>query len=527
MVRTSLHIRHLRCLLVGLAVLLGSVGALGAQPSDRVPEDDRIPFQDGSMFLSGMNVAWVSFARDIGPDSDTPDLETFRTIFRELGNSGGNSMRLWLHTNGWKTPEWGADSTVVGPGENAIEDLEAILDAAEEHEVGLVLCLWSFDMLRKSFGDEDNIGLNLDRNEALLRDSSHTQTYVDNALVPMVEAVGDHPAVIAWEIFNEPEGMAEEFGWDFNRQVPMSDIQRFVNQTAAGIRRADPDALVTNGAWSFVSTTDQPRKARPKRPAADELSAERVEHIRRALSDRYRHPFTREEAREAYARLAKIPDHFNYYRDDRLIEQGGDPMGVLDFYSVHYYDWAGTGRSPFHVDADYWEMGKPISVMEFHMGDKSGVSFDELYFELLYRGYAGANGWSWGDVDDQTWDATLDHMARLRDTWAGAVLPDSAESGSIERPDTPITPEGFDLRPPSPNPVTDRTTIVYDLSRKVSVRLEVFDAIGRKVTTLVDERQDVDRYRVQFDASTLSSGIYFYRLRAGDFVKTRRLAVVK
>jgi hypothetical protein len=507
---------------VGLVVLFGGVGTLGAQPSDRVSEDARIPFQDGSMFLSGMNVAWASFANDIGPDPDTPDLETFSTIFQKVGNNGGNAMRLWLHTNGWKTPEWGPDSTVVGPGEDTIKDLTALLDAAEEHDVGLVLCLWSFDMLRKEFGDEDNIGLNLDRNEALLRDSTHTQTYVDSALVPMVEAVGDHPAVVAWEIFNEPEGMAEEFGWDFNRQVPMSDIQRFVNQTAAGIRRADPDALVTNGAWSFISTTDQPQKARPKRPTADELSDERVEQIRRDLSERYRHPFTREEAREAYARLAKAQDHFNYYRDNRLIEEGGDPMGVLDFYSVHYYDWAGTGRSPFHADADYWELEKPISVMEFHMEDKSGVEFDELYFELFNRGYAGANGWSWTDVNDQAWNATLDHMASFREEHPGAVLPDSTEPD-----ESSVTPEDFALRPPSPNPVRDRTTIVYDLSRNASVRLEVFDAIGRRVTTLVNERQDVDRYRVTFDASGLSSGIYFCRLRAGSFTETRRMAVVR
>ncbi len=514
--------RSLRSLVVGVLVLFGGVGTLAAQPSDRVAEDDRIPFQDGSMFLSGMNVAWVSFANDIGPDPDTPDLETFSTIFQKVGNNGGNAMRLWLHTNGWKTPEWGPDSTVVGPGEGAIEDLEAILNAAWEQEVGLVLCLWSFDMLRKQFGDEDNIGLNLDRNEALLRDSVLTQTYVDSALVPMVEAVGDHPAVIAWEIFNEPEGMAEEFGWDFNRQVPMADIQRFVNQTAGGIRQADPDAIVTNGAWSFVSTTDQQPKARPKRPTADELSDERVGQIRKDLSAHYRRPFTREEARAAYARLAKIPDHFNYYRDDRLIEEGGDPMGVLDFYSVHYYDWAGTERSPFHVDADHWELEKPIAVMEFHMADKSGVAFDDLYFELLDRGYAGANGWSWTDVDDQTWNVTLDHMASLRAEHPGAVLPDSTEQDAPSS-----TPEDFALYPPSPNPVTGQGTIVYDLSRRVPVTLEIFDTLGRRVATLVNDRQDVDRYTVQFDASAFSSGIYFCRLRAGSFTKTRRIAVVK
>jgi len=523
MTQRSVFFRSALAFVVGMMGLLGSLGTAEAQSEEGAPPDGRIPFNGGSMFLNGANVAWVSFARDIGPDEGRPNLDQFDAVFEEVGKHGGNAMRLWLHTNGWKTPEWGPDSTVVGPGENAIEDLRDILDTAWEHEVGLVLCLWSFDMLRKSFGEEDNIGLNLDRNEALLRDSVHTQTYVDSALVPMVEAVGDHPAVIAWEIFNEPEGMAQEFGWDFNRQVPMSDIQRFVNQTAAGIHRADEDALVTNGTWSFIGLTDKPPKKRRKHPPVEALSDERIERIRRDLSERYRHPFTREEAKKAYARMAKAADNFNYYRDDRLIEQGGYENGTLDFYSVHYYDWAGTELSPFHVDKEYWGLEKPVAVMEFHMGETFGVARDELYPELLNRGYAGANSWSWTDMGPSDWGATLDVMERLREDYPGAVLPDS----TMKKEGPSVTPDDFALRPPTPNPVRNRTTIVYDLSRKVPVRLSVFDALGRRVALLVDDRQGVDRYRVSFDASELSSGVYFYRLQAGAFTQTRRMAVVK
>jgi hypothetical protein len=494
-----------------------------AQSGDDADADALIPFNGGSMFLSGANVAWVSFARDIGPDKDLPNLNRFDTIFREVGENGGNAMRLWLHTNGWKTPEWGPDSTVVGPGEGAIQDLRDILDTAWEHEVGLVLCLWSFDMLRKRFGEEDDIGLNLDRNEALLRDSARTQTYVDSALVPMVEAVGDHPAVVAWEIFNEPEGMSEEYGFGFTREVPMSDIQRFVNQTAGGIHRADPDALVTNGAWAFISSSDQPPKARAKRPPARELSGERLRQIRKDLSGRYRHDFTLVVARAAYERVRKATN-FNYYKDERLVEQGGDPKGTLDFYSVHYYDWAGTELSPFHVDADYWRLEKPVAVMEFDMKKTFGVPSDDLYSELLKRGYAGANAWSWTDMNASEWGETLGVMEQMKEDYAGAVRPDSTWDGEVK---PSVRPNDFALRPPTPNPVTNRTTIVYDLSRKVPVRLSVYDALGRRVAVLVDDRQDVDRYRVPFDASGLSSGIYFYRLQAGSFTKTRRMAVVK
>src|SRR5690606_41470978 len=65
----------------------------------------------------------------------------------------------------------------------------------------------------------------------LFRSPAMTQTYIDNALIPMVEELAGHPAIIAWEIFNEPEGMSNEHGWNFNRHVPMSAIQRFINMT--------------------------------------------------------------------------------------------------------------------------------------------------------------------------------------------------------------------------------------------------------------------------------------------------------
>jgi hypothetical protein len=51
--------------------------------------------------------------------------------------------------------------------------------------------------------------------------------------------------------------------------------------------------------------------------------------------------------------------------------------------------------------------------------------------------------------------------------------------------------------------------------------------MGRRVATLVDDRQGIDRYTVQVNTSTLSSGMYFYRLQAGSFTETRRMAVVQ
>jgi hypothetical protein len=57
--------------------------------------------------------------------------------------------------------------------------------------------------------------------------------------------------------------------------------------------------------------------------------------------------------------------------------------------------------------------------------------------------------------------------------------------------------------------------------------VKVFDLLGREVTTLVNEVKSPGRYTVDFDGSNLASGVYFYRLQAGDFTQTKRLLLLK
>ncbi|MGQ9806283.1 MAG: choice-of-anchor D domain-containing protein [Chlorobiales bacterium] len=78
-----------------------------------------------------------------------------------------------------------------------------------------------------------------------------------------------------------------------------------------------------------------------------------------------------------------------------------------------------------------------------------------------------------------------------------------------------------------PNPFNPSTRIVYQVAAASNVKLEVFDMLGRKVATLVNERKEAGEYSVMFNAQGLSSGIYFYRLQTDKFMQTKKLMLVK
>jgi hypothetical protein len=88
-------------------------------------------------------------------------------------------------------------------------------------------------------------------------------------------------------------------------------------------------------------------------------------------------------------------------------------------------------------------------------------------------------------------------------------------------------PGKFGLMQNYPNPFNPSTTIKYELPKSSDVRVSVIDMLGREVSVLVDERREAGIHEVKFDASALSSGVYFYRLQAEDFTQTRRLLLMR
>jgi subtilisin-like proprotein convertase family protein len=89
------------------------------------------------------------------------------------------------------------------------------------------------------------------------------------------------------------------------------------------------------------------------------------------------------------------------------------------------------------------------------------------------------------------------------------------------------TPVKFELAQNYPNPFNPSTHIKYAVPKQLLVRIIVYDILGREVTTLVNELKQAGNYTVDFDGSRYSSGVYFYRLEAGDFVNVKKMVLMK
>ncbi|MFA4924209.1 MAG: T9SS type A sorting domain-containing protein [Ignavibacteriaceae bacterium] len=78
-----------------------------------------------------------------------------------------------------------------------------------------------------------------------------------------------------------------------------------------------------------------------------------------------------------------------------------------------------------------------------------------------------------------------------------------------------------------PNPFNPVTTITYQLPKEGLVTLKIYDVLGNEVKTLVNEQKEMGKYTVQFDASSLASGMYVYQLRVNDYTSTKKMILVK
>jgi len=88
-------------------------------------------------------------------------------------------------------------------------------------------------------------------------------------------------------------------------------------------------------------------------------------------------------------------------------------------------------------------------------------------------------------------------------------------------------PLDFNLEQNYPNPFNPATTIKFSVKQREQVVLKVYDIIGNEVGTLINQPMEAGTYSVKFNASSLASGVYIYRISAGNFVSTKKMMLLK
>jgi photosystem II stability/assembly factor-like uncharacterized protein len=118
-------------------------------------------------------------------------------------------------------------------------------------------------------------------------------------------------------------------------------------------------------------------------------------------------------------------------------------------------------------------------------------------------------------------------------TWFGHVLKTTNGGVTFIEPISNEIPNNFSLKQNYPNPFNPTTSIEFQVpnsvgtGRDLSVKIIIYDAAGNEITTLVNEPLHPGAYRTTWNASSYASGVYFYKLVAGDFVETKRMVLVK
>jgi hypothetical protein len=90
-----------------------------------------------------------------------------------------------------------------------------------------------------------------------------------------------------------------------------------------------------------------------------------------------------------------------------------------------------------------------------------------------------------------------------------------------------IIPEGFELYQNYPNPFNPTTIIRYSIPEATKIKLEIYNVLGQKVKTIVNEFKKPGNYEVSLNASNYASGVYFYRIKSSKFNKVKKMILIK
>jgi hypothetical protein len=200
------------------------------------------------------------------------------------------------------------------------------------------------------------------------------------------------------------------------------------------------------------------------------------------------------------------------------------PMTLMDMYG---YDWSSSGN---------WVNGRCETQSDFQ-GSHASFKMNTMAGLGFYGSppIAGATIVPWtsgGTIVGYTINVNRsDTYFKLDGSCVYTFDRCSATLKPFTNKTTTVTmveqPKEFFLAQNYPNPFNPHTTIIYSLPKAAAVSLRIFNALGQEVAALVNEQEGAGSYQVRWNASHVPSGVYFYRLRAGEYVGTKKMILLK
>lgn len=183
----------------------------------------------------------------------------------------------------------------------------------------------------------------------------------------------------------------------------------------------------------------------------------------------------------------------------------------------------------FDAQTPYWVAEAKISLdtlaakgssdTRFHPQRGMRIPIDLYFHDNDGSGWEGNMGFS---------PVSTDYQWQNPGEWAYTWIGDTTFVGvGIKAENGGSVAEKYSLSQNYPNPFNPSTTIAYSIAKPELVRVNVYNLMGQLVTALVNERQTAGSYRLIWNAENIPSGIYFYRIQAGEFTQTRKMFLVK
>lgn len=169
-----------------------------------------------------------------------------------------------------------------------------------------------------------------------------------------------------------------------------------------------------------------------------------------------------------------------------------------------------------------WRTSTETNNSGFYVQRKSGNGWENINFVQGYGTTTEAHNYYYLDnISDLNYSGKIYYRLKQVD------YDGSSDYSSIAEINYEPKPDDYNLDQNYPNPFNPSTSIKFSLPEGAQVKLTVYDLLGNEVKTLVDEYKPAGNYSVKFNGSELTSGIYIYRMQAGDFVSTKRMALIK